>query len=107
PKDLRALIYKAREVDVDVPVLNAIMASNRLQVERAVNLVLATCRKAVGVLGLSFKPGTDDLRESPMVALIETLIGQGLSLSIYDREEELARIFAANKEYLEGEKRHI
>jgi len=107
PKDLRALIYKARELDVDVPVLNAIMSSNRLQVERAVDLVLETGRKSVGVLGLSFKPGTDDLRESPMVSVIETLIGKGLNLAIYDREVEVAKIFGANKDYLERVIPHI
>jgi len=107
PKDLRALTFKARQMDVDVPVLNAIMTSNRLQVERAIDLVLDTGRRSVGVLGLSFKPGTDDLRESPMIALIEALIGKGLSLSIYDREVELSRIFGANKDYLERVIPHI
>jgi len=107
PKDLRALVYKAREVNVDVPVLNAIMHSNRLQVERAIELILGTGRKSVGVLGLSFKPGTDDLRESPMVTLIERLLGKGLSLAIYDREVEVSRIFGANKDYLERVIPHI
>jgi len=107
PKDLRALIYKAKEMDIDIPVLNAIMASNRLQVERAIELVLDTGRRSVGVLGLSFKPGTDDLRESPMVALIERLIGKGLSIAIYDREVEVSKIFGANKDYLERVIPHI
>jgi len=107
PKDLRALTYGAKRLDLEVPLLTAILPSNRLQIERVVDMVLETGKRNIAVLGLSFKSGTDDLRESPTVTLIESLIGKGLKLMIHDREVEMARVFGANKDFIENKIPHI
>ena len=107
PKDLRALVYQARRHDVDAPVLEAIMRSNAGQVDRALAMIKGTGRKRVGVLGFSFKAGTDDLRESPLVELIERLIGKGYEVRVYDRNVSLANLQGANRAYIEKEIPHI
>lgn len=107
PKDLRALIYQARRLDLETPVLTATLSTNQAQIERAVDLVLDLGTKRVGVLGLSFKTGTDDLRESPMVRLVETLIGKGFELAVFDREVSASRVMGANRAYIEREIPHI
>ena len=106
-KDLRALVYRGKELDVETPVLSAALESNRKQVLKAYDMVHGTGRRRVGVLGLSFKAGTDDLRESPIVSLVEMLIGKGHTLSIYDRFVSRAGLIGANREYIEREIPHI
>jgi GDP-mannose 6-dehydrogenase len=107
PKDVRALQYRAKEVDLDLPLINAILGSNRLQVQHAIDRIVETVRKKVGLLGFSFKAGTDDLRESPMVVLAEALLGKGFELKIYDRNVSLARLVGANKQYIEEQIPHL
>jgi GDP-mannose 6-dehydrogenase len=107
PKDLRAITYHARTADVPTPILSAALDSNRRQIERAYEMVRATGSRAVGILGLAFKAGTDDLRESPMVSVVELLIGKGLSPSIYDRDVAEAQLIGSNREYIEREIPHI
>ncbi len=107
PKDLRALLHSARAADVSLPLLSAILPSNEAQVRRGAEAVLATRRQRIGVVGLAFKAGTDDLRESPMVALVETLIGKGCDVRILDRNVAVARLIGANRRYIEEEIPHI
>jgi GDP-mannose 6-dehydrogenase len=107
PKDLRALVHRARHVDVEVPVLAATLDSNKQQVERATNMVLNAGNRRIGILGLSFKDGTDDLRESPMVMLVESLIGKGMDVKIYDRNVSRSGLIGANRAYLEQTIPHI
>jgi GDP-mannose 6-dehydrogenase len=107
PKDVRALLYRARESDVELPLTRSILDSNRLQVQRVVDLIASLGPKKIAVLGLSFKAGTDDLRESPQVAVTEALIGKGFEIRIYDNSVALARLMGANKEYIQKEIPHI
>ncbi len=107
PKDVRALTYRAGQLDVKHPMLASIMPSNRQQVRQAFDLIQKSGHRRVGLLGLSFKAGTDDLRESPLVELAEQLIGKGYDLQVYDQNVEYARVFGANKEYIEAHIPHI
>ncbi|MBI2827730.1 MAG: UDP-glucose/GDP-mannose dehydrogenase family protein [Acidobacteria bacterium] len=107
PKDLRALLHAALSADVSLPLLSAILPSNEAQIRRGVEAVLGARKRRVGVIGLSFKPGTDDLRESPMVALVENLIGKGCDVRILDRNVSIARLVGANRRYIEEEIPHI
>ena len=107
PKDVRALQYRAKEVDLEMPLLTSVLGSNRLQVQHAIDRVVDTGKKKIGLLGFSFKAGTDDLRESPMVILAEALLGKGFQLSIYDRNVSLARLVGANKKYINEQIPHL
>jgi GDP-mannose 6-dehydrogenase len=107
PKDVRALSYKAKLLDVKIPIIDSILPSNQEQIERGIRAVIGQGSKKVGILGFSFKAGTDDLRESPMVELAERLIGKGYDLRVYDRNVKLASIKGANKDYILNKIPHI
>ena len=107
PKDVRALTYQGRLLDVDTPVLSSILPSNQLHIAHALAMIRATGRRRVGLLGLSFKEGTDDLRESPIVTLAEQLIGKGYELTVYDQNVRLASLVGANREYILNHIPHI
>lgn len=107
PKDLRAFTYRARTLDLSLPILESILPSNELQIRRGFDMVVARGGRRIGVLGFSFKAGTDDLRESPMVDLIERLIGKGYELRVYDRNVNLARLVGANREFILNRIPHI
>jgi GDP-mannose 6-dehydrogenase len=107
PKDVRALTYKAKALDLDLPILSSILTSNNQQIERGFDMIMSMGKKRVGILGFSFKAGTDDLRESPMVNVIERLLGKGIELQIYDKNVSLAAITGANKNYILDHIPHI
>ncbi len=107
PKDVRALSYIAKRNDVDLPVIQNILLSNEQHIKRAIDLVLDTGKKKIGFLGFSFKGGTDDLRESPAVKLIEFLIGKGFNVTVYDRNVSISKLRGKNKKYLEEHIPHI
>lgn len=107
PKDLRALEYLAREFDLHLPLLRAILPSNSEHIERAVETILRTNKRKVGLLGLSFKQGTDDLRESPQVRLCKRLIGEGCQLRIWDPYVSLGKLIGSNRQYIDDVIPHI
>jgi GDP-mannose 6-dehydrogenase len=108
PKDLRALLYLARHTDLQLPMLESILASNRLNVQSVADVILADPGRAkVGIIGLTFKPGTDDLRESPIVQLVEILNGKGLKVRIFDNRVSLSRLIGGNKAFIERTLPHI
>ena len=107
PKDLRALVYAARRHDLDLPVLSAMIPSNQRHVDRAFDLIADSGSRRVGLMGLSFKAGTDDLRESPLVELAERLIGKGYEVRIFDPNVNLSVLLGANREYIQTRIPHI
>ncbi|MGH8447161.1 MAG: nucleotide sugar dehydrogenase [Solimonas sp.] len=107
PKDVRALTYRATQMDVEIPLLKSLMQTNSVQVKKAFDLVESFGKRKIGLLGLSFKAKTDDLRESPLVELAEMLLGKGYELSIFDQNVQYARVHGANREYINGKIPHI
>ncbi|MDD2341742.1 MAG: UDP-glucose/GDP-mannose dehydrogenase family protein [Tolumonas sp.] len=107
PKDVRALNYRASQLDVQTPLISSLMHSNENQVKRAFQMIESLNKRKIGMLGLSFKAETDDLRESPLVELAEMLIGKGYQLSIYDRNVKFASVHGANRDYINGKIPHV
>lgn len=107
PKDVRALTYKGRSLDLDLPLLNSVLASNEKQVQKGIKMITGKGGRKIGVLGFSFKAGTDDLRESPLVEVIEFLIGKGYELKLYDKNVTLAALTGANQDYILNRIPHI
>ena len=107
PKDLRALLQRAKLLDVDLPVMASLLPSNDGHLDHCFRIIQESSNQSVGILGLAFKAGTDDLRESPMVRLVERLVGKGYQVQIYDREVSLSKLTGTNKQYLEEHLPHI
>ncbi len=107
PKDLRGLVYAARRADLSLPLLSHVLPSNEEHLRRAFDLVTASGRRRIGLFGLSFKPGTDDLRESPLVELAERLVGKGYDLRIYDANVTMSRLMGANRDFIESRLPHL
>ncbi len=107
PKDIRSFLYRTKELDLKLPVLEALLSSNQVHFARGLDLILGTERKEIGVLGLSFKANTDDLRESPMVGLVKALLGEGRLVKIYDPTVELSAIVGANRSFIEETIPHV
>ena len=107
PKDLRALAYQAKTHDLELPIISSILTSNEMQVTRGVRLIVEKAHRRVGILGFSFKAGTDDLRESPMIEVIERLIGKGYDLRIYDKNVNIASLVGANRDFILNRIPHI
>jgi GDP-mannose 6-dehydrogenase len=107
PKDLRALAYQAKRFDLESPVLNSILMSNAAQVQLAIQMIMSLGKKRIGFLGMAFKPGTDDLRESPLVSVIETLLGKGYAIRIYDRNVSTSQLIGANRRFMEEHIPHL
>ncbi|WP_058533910.1 nucleotide sugar dehydrogenase [Legionella saoudiensis] len=107
PKDLRAFIYESQNLDLNLPIINSILPSNRLQIESLIERIAEDVNKRIGVLGISFKANTDDLRESPMIELVERLIGKGYELTLFDHNIVESRLYGTNREYLLNHIPHI
>ena len=107
PKDLRALTYKAKTRDLELPIISAILPSNELQVSRGLQMIIGKGKRKVGVLGFSFKAGTDDLRESPVIEVIERLLGKGYDLRIYDKNVSIASLVGANRDFILNRIPHV
>ncbi len=107
PKDIRAILYKAKEENLELALLESLLLSNQKQIKRVINKIIKTGKKKIGFLGFSFKAGTDDLRESPIIEVIEALLGKGYKIKIYDKNVNIARLVGANKKFIEKSIPHI